>query len=44
MMNNYENKDVLYVSNAPITETQKFLNVLFSITYPLLNATTVLSR
>lgn len=39
-----ENKDVLYVSNAPITETQKFLNVLFSITYPLLNATTVLSR
>lgn len=36
-----ENKDVLYVSNAPITEIQKFLNVLFSITYPVLNATTV---
>ena len=36
-----ENKDVLYVSNAPITEMQKFLNVLFSITYPVLNATTV---
>ena len=39
-----ENKDILYVSNAPITETQKFLNVLFSITYPILNATTVLGR
>ncbi|HYN54426.1 MAG TPA: polysaccharide export protein, partial [Methylotenera sp.] len=39
-----ENKDVLYVSNAPITETQKFLNVLFSVTYPILNATTVLTR
>ena len=38
-----ENKDVLYVSNAPITEIQKFLNVLFSITYPVLNATTVLT-
>lgn len=38
------NKDVLYVSNAPITELQKFLNVLFSITFPLLNATTVLSQ
>jgi polysaccharide export outer membrane protein len=37
-----ENKDVLYVSNAPITELQKFLNVLFSITFPFLNATTVL--
>ena len=36
-----ENKDILYVSNAPITETQKFLNVLFSITYPLLSATAV---
>lgn len=38
------NKDVIYVSNAPITEMQKFLNVLFSITFPLLNATTILSR
>lgn len=38
------NKDVLYISNAPITELQKFLNVLFSITFPLLNATTVLSQ
>lgn len=39
-----ENKDVLYVSNAPITEMQKFLNVLFSITYPILNASTVLGK
>lgn len=39
-----ENKDVLYVSNAPITETQKFLNVLFSIAYPVLNATTILKQ
>ncbi|MCV2361775.1 polysaccharide export protein [Paucibacter sp. TC2R-5] len=31
------NKDILYVSNAPIAEFQKFLNVVFSITYPVLN-------
>jgi polysaccharide export outer membrane protein len=31
-----ENKDVLYVSNAPITEIQKSLNVLFSVVYPIL--------
>ena len=36
------NKDLLYISNAPVAELQKFLNVLFSITYPLLNAATVL--
>jgi polysaccharide export outer membrane protein len=30
-----ESKDLLYVSNAPITELQKFLNVVFSITYPV---------
>jgi polysaccharide export outer membrane protein len=33
--------DVLYVSNAPVAELQKFLNVVFSITYPLLNAYSV---
>jgi len=32
------NKDLLYVSNAPIAELQKFLNVVFSVTYPLLTA------
>jgi polysaccharide export outer membrane protein len=31
-----ENRDILYVSNAPITEIQKFLNVLFSVAYPTL--------
>jgi polysaccharide biosynthesis/export protein len=31
-----ENHDILYVSNAPITEIQKFLNVLFSVAYPTL--------
>lgn len=31
-------KDVLYVSNAPATELQKFLNLVFSVTYPLVNA------
>ncbi len=34
-------KDVLYVSNAPIAELQKFLNVVFSVTYPVLNAVQV---
>ena len=32
------NKDVLYVSNAPVTEMQKFLNLVFTIVYPVLNA------
>jgi polysaccharide export outer membrane protein len=31
-----ENRDILYVSNAPITEVQKFLNVIFSVAYPIL--------
>ncbi|MFN8696582.1 MAG: polysaccharide biosynthesis/export family protein [Burkholderiales bacterium] len=35
------NKDVLYVSNAPVAELQKFLNVLFSVAYPLLNVVQV---
>ncbi|RZF26930.1 polysaccharide export protein [Paraburkholderia sp. UYCP14C] len=30
-----DNKDVLYVSNAPVAELQKFLNVIFSIAYPI---------
>lgn len=32
------NKDILYVSNAPAAELQKFLNVVFSIAYPVLTA------
>jgi polysaccharide biosynthesis/export protein len=33
-----ENRDVLYVSNAPVTELQKFLNLLFTVAYPVLTA------
>ena len=38
LMQNFpiENRDILYVSNAPITEVQKFLNVIFSVAYPIL--------
>ena len=31
------NKDVVYVSNAPAAELQKFLNLIFSVVYPVLN-------
>jgi polysaccharide export outer membrane protein len=31
------NKDVLYVSNAPAAELQKFLNIVVSVVYPVLN-------
>lgn len=30
-------RDIVYVSNAPVAELQKFLNVVFSITYPVLS-------
>jgi polysaccharide biosynthesis/export protein len=30
------NKDVVYVSNAPAAELQKFLNVITSVVYPAL--------
>jgi polysaccharide export outer membrane protein len=30
------NKDVLYVSNAPAADLQKFLNLVFSVAYPVL--------
>jgi polysaccharide biosynthesis/export protein len=33
-----ENNDVLYVSNAPVTEMQKYLNLLFTVAYPVLAA------
>ena len=32
-------RDVLYISNAPTAELQKFLNLIFSATYPLLQLT-----
>lgn len=35
------NKDVLYVSNAPAAELQKFLNLVFSVAYPLLTTVQV---
>jgi polysaccharide biosynthesis/export protein len=31
-----ENGDIVYVSNAPVTELQKFLNLLFTVAYPIL--------
>jgi polysaccharide export outer membrane protein len=36
--------DILYVSNAPAAELQKFLNILFSATYPLLQLTNAINR
>ncbi|WP_025098474.1 polysaccharide biosynthesis/export family protein [Burkholderia sp. A1] len=30
-----DNKDLLYVSNAPVAELQKFLNLIFSVAYPV---------
>ncbi len=35
------NKDVLYVSNAPAADLQKFLNIVVSVMYPLVNAGSV---
>jgi polysaccharide biosynthesis/export protein len=32
------NRDVLYVSTAPAAQLQKFLNLVFSVIYPILNA------
>lgn len=32
-----QDKDVLYVSNAPLSEVQKFLNLVFSLTFPVIN-------
>lgn len=31
------NKDVVYVSNAPAAELQKFLNLVFSVVYPVIS-------
>jgi len=31
-----DNQDLLYVSNAPLAELQKFLNVVFSVAYPVI--------
>ena len=31
-----KDRDVLYVSNAPVAELQKFLNLIFTLAYPVL--------
>lgn len=36
-----DNKDVLYVSNAPAADLQKFLNIIVSVIYPLVNIGTI---
>jgi polysaccharide export outer membrane protein len=36
-----EDRDVLYVANAPSTELQKFLNLLFTAAYPFITAKSV---
>ncbi|MEO8723084.1 MAG: polysaccharide biosynthesis/export family protein [Sphingobium sp.] len=36
------NKDVLYISNAPLADVQKFVNVISSTIFPLATAATVL--
>lgn len=36
-----QNKDMLYVSNAPLAEIQKFANVIFSIAFPIVNTINV---
>ena len=38
------NRDVIYVANAPAAELQKFLNLVFSVIYPLSAASTVFNR
>jgi len=32
-----QNKDILYVSNAPSSDLQKFLNMVVSVVYPIVN-------
>ncbi|AOJ23956.1 MULTISPECIES: polysaccharide biosynthesis/export family protein [Burkholderia] len=32
-----DNRDVLYVSNAPVAELQKVLNLVFSVAYPIVS-------
>ena len=36
-----QNRDVMYVSNAPAAELQKFLNIVVSAIYPLINITNI---
>ena len=34
-----QDKDIVYVSNAPLAEFQKFLRMIFSITSPITSTT-----
>jgi len=38
-----QNKDVMYVSNAPAAELQKFLNIIVSTIYPIANVASAAS-
>lgn len=38
-----KDKDVLYIANAPTVELQKFLNLVFSITYPVLGTANLIN-
>ncbi|MGN6124875.1 MAG: polysaccharide biosynthesis/export family protein, partial [Sphingomonas oligoaromativorans] len=33
-----KNKDVIYVSNAPLADIQKFVNIVGSLVYPVISA------
>ncbi len=37
-----QDRDIVYVSNAPAVELQKFLNLVFTVTYPVLNTYQIL--
>jgi polysaccharide export outer membrane protein len=37
-----KNQDVLYVSNSPAVELQKFLNIMVSVIYPIVNTGNIL--
>ena len=38
------NKDLLYVSNSGGAETQRFLNLLFTIVYPIIGTANVIQN
>uniref|UniRef100_UPI003F4F9856 polysaccharide biosynthesis/export family protein n=1 Tax=Caballeronia sp. LjRoot34 TaxID=3342325 RepID=UPI003F4F9856 len=33
-----QNRDILYVSNAPVAELQKFMNLIFTAAFPIVNS------
>lgn len=38
------NKDILFISNAPLAELQKFLNLVFSFAFPVINAVQIIQN